>query len=68
MKSDASPVTIADFGAQAVVNQILHTEFPQDPIIGEEDSKDLQENEVLCQKVLELTNSVAETPVNKKQV
>jgi 3'(2'), 5'-bisphosphate nucleotidase len=33
-KTDSSPVTIADFGAQAVVNHIIHRNFPQDPIVG----------------------------------
>ncbi|KAJ3303234.1 hypothetical protein HDV03_004061 [Kappamyces sp. JEL0829] len=60
-KSDASPVTVADFGAQALVNSILHKEFPADAIIGEEDSKDLQENDSLCSQVLEITNSVLGT-------
>ncbi len=33
-KLDASPVTVADFGAQAVVNHTLHTHFPTIPIVG----------------------------------
>jgi 3'(2'), 5'-bisphosphate nucleotidase len=33
-KTDSSPVTVADFGAQAVVNHILFSNFPQDPIVG----------------------------------
>lgn len=37
-KADASPVTIADFGAQALVCQMLRQTFPNDPIIGEEDA------------------------------
>lgn len=41
-KPDSSPVTIADFGAQAVICQALSAAFPQDSIIGEEDSKLLQ--------------------------
>ena len=42
-KSDKSPVTVGDFGAQAVVNSILGKHFPQDPIVGEEDSADLRD-------------------------
>ena len=42
-KQDASPVTVADFGAQAIVCQALGTHFPDDPIIGEEDSSMLQQ-------------------------
>jgi 3'(2'), 5'-bisphosphate nucleotidase len=41
-KDDKSPVTIADFGAQALVCQRLLAAFPQDTIVGEEDSTDLQ--------------------------
>lgn len=41
-KEDNSPVTIADFGAQALVNMEILKAFPEDPIIGEEDSSDLQ--------------------------
>jgi 3'(2'), 5'-bisphosphate nucleotidase len=44
-KGDRSPVTIADFGAQALVCQHLGANFPQDPIVGEEDSAQLQNPE-----------------------
>ncbi|MCK6624553.1 MAG: 3'(2'),5'-bisphosphate nucleotidase [Anaerolineae bacterium] len=44
-KDDKSPVTIADFGAQALVCQHLLAAFPQDTIVGEEDSTDLQKPE-----------------------
>ena len=44
-KDDKSPVTIADFGAQALVCQRLLAAFPQDAIVGEEDSSDLQKPE-----------------------
>ena len=37
-KPDRSPVTVADFGAQAVICQALSTAFPTDSVIGEEDS------------------------------
>ncbi|KAJ2010889.1 3'(2'),5'-bisphosphate nucleotidase [Coemansia sp. S85] len=58
-KKDKSPVTVADFGAQAVVNHILERYFPDDPVVGEEDSKDLQgeEGRVLREKVTELVNA-----------
>lgn len=44
-KDDKSPVTVADFGAQALVCQHLLAAFPQDTIVGEEDSTDLQKPE-----------------------
>lgn len=37
-KPDRSPVTVADFGAQAVICQALAEAFPTDSVIGEEDS------------------------------
>ncbi len=44
-KKDRSPVTVADFGSQAVVCRILEQEFPDDPVIGEEDSHELQQDD-----------------------
>ncbi len=35
-KRDQSPVTVADFGSQALIGQRLATAFPRDPIVGEE--------------------------------
>lgn len=51
---------MADFSAQAIINTYLHKAFPKDPIIGEEDSKDLRgdEGKVLREKVFTLTNGV----------
>ncbi len=37
-KQDRSPVTVADFAAQALVGHLLEAHFPEDPVIGEEDS------------------------------
>ena len=44
-KKDRSPVTIADYATQAVINHHLHTQFPDIPMIGEEDSEELQQPE-----------------------
>lgn len=41
-KKDRSPVTKADFGAQAIVSRHLLKAFPNDPIIGEEDAAELR--------------------------
>lgn len=51
---------MADFSAQAVVNSVLMKAFPSDPIVGEEDAKDLRvpEGAALKEKVVQLTNSV----------
>jgi len=42
-KEDRSPVTIADYASQAVVCRSLKEAFDDDPIIGEEDSAQLQD-------------------------
>ena len=44
-KEDRSPVTVADFGSQALVNRILAENFPLDPMIAEEGSVALREEE-----------------------
>lgn len=41
-KADKSPVTIADYGSQALVCRTLRQTFPDDPIIGEEDAAELR--------------------------
>jgi 3'(2'), 5'-bisphosphate nucleotidase len=40
-KKDKSPVTVADFGAQAVIADELMRAFPGDPLVGEEEAADL---------------------------
>ena len=54
-KRDQSPVTIADFGSQAVVCRSIDAAFPNDPIIAEEDSAALQwpENAAFLKAVCE---------------
>jgi len=42
VKGDKSPVTVADFSAQAVVAKRLSESFPDAKLVGEEDSADLQ--------------------------
>ncbi|MCZ6634668.1 MAG: 3'(2'),5'-bisphosphate nucleotidase [bacterium] len=41
-KEDKSPVTVADFGSQALVCRRLKEHFPDDPIVAEEDASDLR--------------------------
>jgi 3'(2'), 5'-bisphosphate nucleotidase len=41
-KSDKSPVTVADFAAQAAVARRFALERPSDVLVGEEDAKDLR--------------------------
>ncbi|MBD1873826.1 3'(2'),5'-bisphosphate nucleotidase [Nodosilinea sp. FACHB-131] len=44
-KNDKSPVTIADYGAQALICKALAEAFPSDPVVGEEDTTDLRQPE-----------------------
>lgn len=41
-KSDRTPVTVADYGAQAIICKMIRERFPKDSIVAEEDSKDLR--------------------------
>lgn len=50
-KSDASPVTIADYGAQAVVIRAIKARYPEDGVVGEEDSSKLRSDQSLAKHV-----------------
>lgn len=54
-KSDRTPVTIADYGSQALICKTLAESFPSDPIVAEESSADLRQEarQPLCKQVLE---------------
>ncbi len=60
-KKDKSPVTVADFGAQAVVASRLRQAFPNDPLVGEEDAGALRgrENAELLGKVVASVQRIA---------
>jgi len=45
LKSDRSPVTIADFGSQAIICKMIKEEFPDDIIVAEEDSRELRKSD-----------------------
>lgn len=59
-KGDKSPVTVADFAAQAIVSHLLEQACPDIPMVGEEDSSDLrkQGNEGLKDKVVASVQAV----------
>ena len=42
LKSDRSPVTVADFGSQAIICKFIREKFPNDTIVAEEDSTELR--------------------------
>ncbi len=59
-KKDKSPVTVADFGSQAVVCKALAEAFPEDAIVGEEDATALRQSEqaAVLSKVTDYVTSV----------
>ena len=42
LKSDRSPVTVADYGSQAIICKLIKEKFPHDIIVAEEDSAELK--------------------------
>ncbi|CCH45647.1 3'(2'),5'-bisphosphate nucleotidase 2 [Wickerhamomyces ciferrii] len=52
-KDDKSPVTIGDFSAQAIIINAIKANFPNDEVVGEEDSNDLKENPELSKAILD---------------
>jgi 3'(2'), 5'-bisphosphate nucleotidase len=58
-KLDSSPVTVADFGGQAIVCSIVHDHFPNDSIVGEEDSSELRQNPDLLARVVSAVQEVS---------
>ncbi len=57
-KKDRSPVTVADFASQAIINLTLSNAFPNDPIMAEEDSATLRANNGLRAKVMAYLNEL----------
>jgi len=57
-KDDKSPVTIADFAAQALVGKLLREHFPDDPLVCEEDSGTLRAD---AQKLAAVTDFLDDT-------
>ncbi|CAF2042419.1 hypothetical protein BRARA_I02177 [Brassica rapa] len=53
-KNDQTPVTIADFGVQALVSLELSKLFPSIPLVAEEDSLFLRENNLVSSVVSEV--------------
>lgn len=68
LKSDRSPVTVADFAAQAVINHRITESFPRALLVGEESAELLREpgNALLCAAVVDAVRAVwEETTVEK---
>lgn len=58
-KADASPVTIADFAAQALIISSIHSVYPDDKFVGEEDARQLRDNPDLAKRVWEIVQGAA---------
>ncbi|KAH0562661.1 hypothetical protein GP486_002657 [Trichoglossum hirsutum] len=56
-KDDKTPVTIADYGSQALIINAIRHNFPDDAFIGEEDATALRSDRHLCDRVWELVSS-----------
>ncbi|GFP92934.1 sal1 phosphatase, partial [Phtheirospermum japonicum] len=75
-KSDKSPVTVADYGSQAIISFILEKELPSIPfsLVAEEDSEDLrkEESRETLHRITELVNetlaSDGMSPLSEEQV
>ena len=50
-KSDRSPVTIADYGSQALICKAIADAFPYDTVVAEENSQSLKQNTPLLERV-----------------
>lgn len=56
-KVDDTPVTISDFGAQSLIIAAIHHVFPDDDIVGEEDSKTLRAAPDLLERTWDLVRT-----------
>ena len=65
-KEDRSPVTVADFGSQALVCRRLNSVFPNDPIVAEEDASVLRggEQSAMRKTVCEFVRAYAQADEN----
>ena len=57
-KDDKSPVTIGDFGAQALIIQAIKTNFPNDEVVGEEEASSLREQKSLSSQIWEAVKGI----------
>ncbi|KAL8952138.1 MAG: hypothetical protein Q9183_007409, partial [Haloplaca sp. 2 TL-2023] len=68
-KDDASPVTIGDFGAQALIISALRHTFPHDEIVGEEEASSLRSNTGLAEQIFTLVKeSKLDDPASEKEL
>ena len=66
-KADSSPVTIADFAAQALLISSIHAVYPLDSFLGEESADALRSNDTLAERVWDLVVQAKELHVSGSQ-
>lgn len=57
-KDDKSPVTIGDFGAQALIIQAIRKNFPNDEIVAEEEASSLRGDKALSAEIWGLVRDI----------
>jgi 3'(2'), 5'-bisphosphate nucleotidase len=67
-KEDRSPVTVADFGAQAIVCKALSEAFPSDPVVGEEEAATLKDKPEVLEQVTNYVKNVIPTATPEQVV
>lgn len=69
-KEDRSPVTVADYGAQALISEILFKSFPHVPLVSEEDSALLRNpgNGRLKDLVIDYVHRFSPEPLQEKEI
>ena len=68
LKSDRSPVSIADYGSQAIICKLIRERFPNDTIVAEEDSKELRrpDHSKILEQVTMYVNAFVPTSSSKE--
>ena len=67
-KTDRSPVTVADFGSQALICKAIGDAFPDDVIVAEESAQALKENAPLLERVTGYVSQFCEGTVSAEPV
>ncbi len=66
-KQDRSPVTVADFGSQALICKAISDIYPNDIIIAEENSDSLRQNPELLERVTEYVHQFISENTQKRK-
>lgn len=63
-KKDRSPVTVADFGSQAIICKAIGDTYPEDIVVGEEDANSLRTNTELLGRVVDNVQKTIPVDIN----